>query len=76
MPTIATLKGCSIRVYFKDHNPPHVHIYSTEGQAKYRIADSAMIDGDLPAKYQRQVRAWLDDNREFALRKWREIAEA
>ena len=32
--------------------------------------------GGLPAKHQRQVRAWLDNNRDFALRKWREIAEA
>ena len=30
----------------------------------------------LPTKDQRKVRDWLNDNREFAAQKWREIAEA
>ena len=76
MPTIKTLKGCTIRIYFADHRPPHVHVYSADGIAKFRIEDSAMMDGDLPPTTARRVRRWLDANREFAFRKWREIAEA
>ena len=76
MPTIATLDGIRIYIYFGDHNPPHVHAYAAENDGKFRIADSVMIAGDLPTKDQRKVRDWLNDNREIAAQKWREIAEA
>ena len=76
MPTIATLDGISIYIYFGDHTPPHVHAYAAENDGKFRIADGVMIAGDLPTKSRRKLRKWLDEIRDFALRKWREIAEA
>ena len=76
MPTIKTLPGCSIRVFFKDHNPPHVHVVTNEAEAKMRIDDSSIIAGSLPPKIARAARRWLAANRDYAMQMWREIAEA
>lgn len=76
MPTIATFDGIKIYIYNSEHNPPHVHAYEAEFSAIFDIADSAMTAGALPKNSQRRVREWLDDNREFAARMWREITEA
>ena len=76
MPIIKTLKSCRIRIFFKDHNPPHVHVSLAEAQAKMRIDNGLIIAGSLPPKTARAARRWLKVNREFAMDKWREYAEA
>jgi len=76
MPTIATLDGIRIYIYNSEHNPPHIHAYLAEWAGSFRIADSVMTAGNLPTKSQRKVRKWLDDNRDFAARQWREITKA
>jgi hypothetical protein len=75
MPTIATLGGIGIYIYNTEHNPPHIHAYAAEWSGIFRIADSVMTAGDLPTKDQRKVRRWLDDNRDFAAQKWRELTQ-
>ena len=76
MPTIANLDGIRIYIYNSEHNPPHIHAYTAEFSGIFRIADSVMTAGNLPTRSQRKVRKWLDDNRDFAARQWREITEA
>ena len=75
MPTIATFDGIKIYIYNTEHNPPHIHAYVAEWSGSFRIADSVMTAGDLPTKNQRKVRRWLDDNRDFAAQKWRELTQ-
>lgn len=76
MPTIKTLPSCRIRVFFKDHNPPHIHVATNEDKAKMRIDNGLIISGSLAPKTARAARRWLAANRDYAMAKWREIAEA
>ncbi|NJN59021.1 MAG: DUF4160 domain-containing protein [Leptolyngbyaceae cyanobacterium SL_5_9] len=34
MPTLLRRDGFEIRMYFNDHDPPHVHVFRAGGQAK------------------------------------------
>jgi hypothetical protein len=37
MPTIASFLGVSIRLYFKDHQPPHFHAFHGDDEAMIAI---------------------------------------
>ncbi len=76
MPTIKMLPSCRIKIYLADHNPPHVHVWAAGMTAKVRIDNGAIIAGALDIKARRAVRRWLAANQDFAMRKWREIAQA
>lgn len=75
MPTIKTLPSCRIKIYLVDHKPPHVHVWALGHTAKLRIEDGNLIAGSLPPKTLRAARRWLAANQDFAMQKWREIAE-
>jgi len=40
MPTILRQDGFAVRLYPNDHDPPHVHVFKAEGQAKISLGDS------------------------------------
>jgi hypothetical protein len=37
MPTLLRQDGFDIRMYFDDHDPPHVHVFKAGGQAKIKL---------------------------------------
>lgn len=37
MPTLIRQDGFDVRMYFDDHDPPHVHVFKAGGQAKITI---------------------------------------
>ena len=43
MPTLIRQDGFDIRMYFDDHEPPHIHAFKSGGQAKIAIGDSLTI---------------------------------
>ena len=75
MPIIDTIGGITIRIYFDEHNPPHIHVAAAEHEGVFRIDNGVMIEGDLKSREQRKVRKWLDENRKFAAEKWNEFAQ-
>jgi hypothetical protein len=48
MPTIAWFYGIAIRMYVRDHPPPHFHAIYGEHEALVAIETGAVIDGALP----------------------------
>jgi hypothetical protein len=58
MPTIAWFYGIAIRMYFKDHPPPHFEAVYGEYEANIAIATGEAIDGRLPATAARLVKQW------------------
>lgn len=39
MPTVLRVDGFEVRIYPRDHDPPHVHVFRAGGQAKVEIGD-------------------------------------
>lgn len=68
MPTVATVAGVVIRLYYADHEPAHVHAVAGEDEMLVAIADGRVIAGDLPGPQRRAVLAWAAEHRaELAL---------
>ncbi|HVV92447.1 MAG TPA: DUF4160 domain-containing protein [Hyphomicrobiales bacterium] len=70
MPTIAMFYGIAIRMYFDDH-PPHLHAQYGKARALLRLADGAVIAGELPPTALRLVREWMLARRGELEQNWR-----
>lgn len=48
MPEISRFFGIIIKMYYKDHSPPHFHAEYQEYKAEYDINTLKIISGDIP----------------------------
>lgn len=64
--------GIIIRMYYapKEHNPPHIHAVYNDFEGIFEISSGDMSAGELPAKQQRLVEAWIEIHREELLANW------
>ncbi len=67
MPTIDRAEGLKINVYSGDHVPPHIHVLYSEFEVLLVIEDGRVYAGGLPAKQMKLAKAWLSENRDWAL---------
>ena len=58
MPTIAWFYGIAIRMYVRDHPPPHFHAIYGEHEAFVAIENGEVIEGTLPKAAARLVKEW------------------
>ena len=58
MPTISWFYGIAIRMYVKDHPPPHFQAVYGEYEANVSIETGEIIDGKLPKAAARLVKDW------------------
>ena len=73
MPTLIEIDGIQVRMYFNDHNPPHVHVIAGEYAAKLAIADGTVFAGSVSGKAERLARGWVLENQDFLIAKWEEF---
>jgi hypothetical protein len=71
MPTIAWFYGIAIRMYFRDHPPPHFHAIYGEHEAFVAIETGEVIEGALPKAAGRLVKEWALARREQLRENWR-----
>lgn len=70
MPTIASFYGISIRMYLKDHPPPHFHAVYGADEAFIDIRSGAILKGKLPRAAARLVAEWGALRRGELLANW------
>lgn len=58
MPTISRFHGLVIQMYFKDHSPPHFHVWAGSRAARIRIDPIEVMDGKLERKQIALVKKW------------------
>ena len=63
MPTLQSFGNFEIRVYFTDHNPPHVQGVSRDGAALVRISDGAVMRGEIGAAMLAKAQAWVAERK-------------
>lgn len=73
MPVIHRFDSYVIRMYFEDHNPPHVHVVGPDFEALVSIEDGILIAGDMPAKCRREALDWIAVNRVLLAKKWEDM---
>jgi hypothetical protein len=71
MPTISYFYGIFIRMYVRDHPPPHFHAVYGEHEANIAIATGEAIEGKLPRNAAKLVSEWTARHRSELLVNWR-----
>lgn len=69
MLTISMFYGIVIRLYYTDHNPPHLHAYYNEHIASFDF-DGNLLDGVMPEKQTKLIQAWILLHKEELLANW------
>jgi len=71
MPTLFTLEGFKIRLYFGDHGIPHVHLIGVDCSVTIAIESGEALVGVAPAAALATAREFIAANREMLLTLWR-----
>ena len=75
MPTLFKLFGLIFRIYTRDHQPPHVHVISQEGEAIFIINQEVTLKdnkGMKPKDVSLAV-SILEENKELILEEWNRL---
>lgn len=59
MGTIHVLNNVTIHLYYREHNPPHIHAKYAEHEALIEISTGEVLRGSLPKKQLKLVQEWL-----------------
>ena len=59
VPTISVFYGIVIKMFFDDHDPPHIHVEYADDEAKVGLATGELLRGVIPARALRLVREWM-----------------
>ena len=72
MPVISRFHGIVIKMYLrqKEHNPPHIHAIYGEYIGMFSLSDGEMFEGDIPAKEQKLIKAFVLEYGEELLKMW------
>jgi hypothetical protein len=70
MPEISRFFGIVIRMYFDDHNPPHIHAFYGDEEALFRIDEIGLLQGSLPGRATSMVTEWLGLHQRELLSNW------
>lgn len=71
MPIISMFFGIIIRLYFKEHNPPHIHAEYGDDTASFDIQSGEIMIGGFPIRQTRFVQAWIEIHRDELMANWK-----
>ncbi len=70
MPQISIFLGIIIKMYYRDHNPPHFHAHYGEHQALIDINKLELWNGYLPPRVLGLVIEWAAIHQEELMMNW------
>ncbi len=69
MPEISRFYGIIISLFWRDHNPPHIHFTYGDYECSISILDR-VVNGTAPAKVIAKVNEWIDLHEQELLTAW------
>ena len=69
IPEICRFFGIIISLYWKGHNPPHIHFEYGDYQCSISVLDR-IVNGQAPAKVIAKVNEWIDLHEAEILTLW------
>jgi hypothetical protein len=69
MPRISEFYGILILMNFKDHNPPHFHVWYGEYKASIEI-ENGIVVGEMPQRALKMVFDWLEMHKPELMDMW------
>jgi Domain of unknown function (DUF4160) len=70
MPEISRFFGLIIRMFYDDHEPPHVHVEYQGFKAKVDFSGNVLAGGLKSKSALRLVRDWIDEHTSDLERDW------
>ncbi|WP_183576692.1 DUF4160 domain-containing protein [Mucilaginibacter sp. X5P1] len=70
MPQISFFLGIIIRMFYRDHNPPHFHAVYAEFEGLIDISKLELIGGHLPPRVLGLVIEWTALHQKELLENW------
>jgi Domain of unknown function (DUF4160) len=70
MPTISIFFGFVVQMYWRDHPPPHVHVFYQGFEALIDIETRQIIRGTLPPAARRVAVEWVRRRESELLANW------
>jgi hypothetical protein len=70
MPQISYFLGVIIRMFYRDHNPPHFHAFYGDYQALIDIQKNEILSGTLPPRVLGIVVEWTALHQLELLENW------
>lgn len=74
MPTICRFYGITIRMYFRDHPPPHFHAVYGDTEALIDIQTLGILEGYLPRRAAALVLEWAELHQDELMHAWDEAS--
>ena len=71
MPEISRFYGIVIKMYFRDHSPPHIHAEYAGSEVIVDILSVSVIAGSLPSRATRMVLEWAAQHQAELVEMWR-----
>lgn len=69
MPEISRFYGIVVRMFYNDHNPPHIHIEYQDYDATIDL-EGGVVKGEMPRRALRLIYEWIDLHKEELLEVW------
>jgi hypothetical protein len=70
MPQISYFLGVIIRMFYRDHNPPHFHAVYSDYEALIDIQKNEIISGTLPPRVLGLVVEWTALHQQELMDNW------
>ena len=70
MPIVSAFYGMIIRVYYRDHNPPHFHVSYGEKDVMIGIRTGRILGGGLPKRLKNAIEEWRLLHKDELLTAW------
>jgi hypothetical protein len=75
MPEISRFLGIIIKMFPRDHNPPHFHAFHGNHEAMFSIATGKIIEGDFPNNKKALVTAWAILRKKELMKNWNRLSK-
>ena len=73
MPLLVRLQLCRVYIYARDHNPPHVHVRTPDGDAAVAIRGQRLLAGEVDRRAMREATEWIARNADVLEEIWDEL---
>jgi hypothetical protein len=70
MPQISYFLGVIIRMFYRDHNPPHFHAVYGDYEALIDIQKNEIISGNIPPRVLGLVVEWTAIHQQELMENW------
>ena len=73
MPEVSRFLGIIIKMFIREHNPPHFHAFYGGDVGVFSIETGQMIQGDFPPRKAALVTAWTIIHQKELMNNWNSL---